>query len=98
MVRFVMKNASWRSDERIFMDHGSGDAVKRLLTTAPGSATPTLAVVYNLDSGQSEAVLITHIAPTPEIENVRNDYRRTSPHPGQDTTEYQGYGSCDPLP
>lgn len=52
--------------------------MKRLLTTAPGNATPTLAVFYNIDTHESELNLITHIAPTPEVQNVRNDYRRTS--------------------
>jgi len=52
--------------------------MKRLLTTAPGSATPTLAVLYNPETTISELALITHIVPTMEVEqNVYNSDRRS---------------------
>ena len=54
-------------------DSSFGVGVKRLLTTTPGSATPTLAAVYNPETAQSETVLITHIVPTSEVPSV-SDY------------------------
>lgn len=57
--------------------------MKRLLTTAPGSASPTLTVTYDIDSHESELVLITHTVPTIGVPDVCNDSGRASQAPAQ---------------
>jgi len=67
--------------------------MKRLLTTSPGSATPTLAVLYNPETTQSELALITHIVPTMKVEENVCDSSGWSRPAGAYTPLDQGNGS-----